>query len=82
MGPLETIDLNAPGGLKDYCDRYGPLYWALQEQATPMKWDDALVTRLHEARRDELPLNMTPVRQEWRDRRLMALIAHKNGQPE
>ena len=26
MGPLETIDLNAPGGLTDYCDRYGPLY--------------------------------------------------------
>jgi 3-hydroxyacyl-CoA dehydrogenase len=26
MGPLETIDLNAPVGLADYCDRYGPLY--------------------------------------------------------
>jgi L-gulonate 3-dehydrogenase len=82
MGPLETIDLNAPGGLKDYCERYGPLYAKLQEQAVPLKWDEALVDRLHQARRDELPLNMTPVRQEWRDRRLMALLAHKSGQPE
>ena len=82
MGPLETIDLNAPGGLKDYCDRYGPLYQQIQEQAAPMKWDEALVERLHAARRDELPLNMTPVRQEWRDRRLMALVAHKKGQPD
>jgi L-gulonate 3-dehydrogenase len=77
MGPLETIDLNAPGGLKDYCNRYGPLYAKLQEQAVPLQWDEALVNRLHDARRDELPLNMTPVRQEWRDRRLMALLAHK-----
>ncbi len=82
MGPLETIDLNAPGGLKDYCERYGPLYAKLQEQAAPLPWDDALVDRLHAARREELPLNMAPVRQEWRDRRLMALLAHKAGQPD
>jgi L-gulonate 3-dehydrogenase len=82
MGPLETIDLNAPGGLEDYCERYGPLYAKLQEQAVPLKWDAALVNRLHEARRDELPLNMAPVRQEWRDRRLMALLAHKAKQED
>jgi L-gulonate 3-dehydrogenase len=82
MGPLETIDLNAPGGLKDYCERYGPLYAKLQEQAVPRQWDAALVNRLHEAQRDELPLNMVPVRQEWRDRRLMALLAHKAKQQD
>lgn len=82
MGPLETIDLNAPGGLKDYCDRYGPLYAKMQEQAKPLVWDEALVNRLNAARRDELPANMLPVRQEWRDRRLMALLAHKAGQPD
>jgi 3-hydroxyacyl-CoA dehydrogenase len=82
MGPLETIDLNAPGGLKDYCERYGPLYEKMQQQAVPLHWDETLVNRLHEARRDELPLNMTPVRQEWRDRRLMALLAHKAEQPD
>jgi 3-hydroxyacyl-CoA dehydrogenase len=82
MGPLETIDLNAPGGLRDYCERYGPLYWQLQQQMTPRNWDAALIDRLHTARRSELPANMQGVRQEWRDRRLMALLAHKAAQPD
>ena len=80
MGPLETIDQNAPGGLADYCTRYGPLYADLQEEMTPMTWEPALIERLQAARRAELPANMQPVRQEWRDRRLMALLAHKKGQ--
>jgi 3-hydroxyacyl-CoA dehydrogenase len=82
MGPLETIDLNAPGGLADYCTRYGPLYAELQEQMKPLEWDQALIGRLHDARRAELPANMMPVRQEWRDRRLMALLSHKATQIE
>ncbi len=82
MGPLETIDLNAPGGLADYCNRYGELYARMQRQMEPLDWDKALVDRLHAARRSELPANMQPVRQEWRDRRLMALLAHKAEQPE
>jgi L-gulonate 3-dehydrogenase len=82
MGPLETIDLNAPGGLADYCNRYGPLYATMQEQMKPLAWGPALVERLHDARRTELPANMQAVRQEWRDRRLMALLAHKATQPE
>ncbi len=82
MGPLETIDLNAPGGLQDYCERYGPLYAELQRQMTPRVWDAALIDRLQAARRAELPANMQGVRQEWRDRRLMALLAHKASQPE
>jgi L-gulonate 3-dehydrogenase len=82
MGPLETIDLNAPGGLADYCERYGPLYAAMQQQMKPLEWDEALVGRLQAARRAELPVHMQPVRQEWRDRRLMALLAHKAVQPE
>ena len=82
MGPLETIDLNAPGGLADYCERYGPLYAELQQQMTPRVWDAALIGKLQAARRAELPANMQGVRQEWRDRRLMALLAHKAGQTD
>jgi 3-hydroxyacyl-CoA dehydrogenase len=82
MGPLETIDLNAPGGLQDYCERYGPLYWQMQQQMTPLNWDAAFIERLHASRRAELPANMQGIRQEWRDRRLMALLAHKATQPE
>lgn len=80
MGPFETIDLNAPGGLADYCERYGGLYADLQKQMRPRVWSKALVNRLDAARREELPRNMLPTRQEWRDRRLMALLAHKAQQ--
>jgi L-gulonate 3-dehydrogenase len=82
MGPLETIDLNAPGGLEDYCQRYGPLYAKMQQQMTPLEWSASLVDKLQAARRAELPTNMQPVRQEWRDRRLMALLVHKASQPD
>ncbi len=82
MGPLETIDLNAPGGLADYCERYGPLYALMQRQMKPRIWRPELTTRLQAARRAELPANLLPVRQEWRDRRLMALLAHKKAQAD
>ena len=58
MGPLETIDLNARGGLAEYCDRYGPLIWRIQQQTTPLKWGAPLVDKLHVARRAELPANV------------------------
>ena len=82
MGPFETIDLNAPGGLADYCSRYGGLYAKLQEEMKPRAWDAELVGRLEAARRDDLPRDSHAQRQAWRDRRLMALLAHKAGQPE
>lgn len=82
MGPLETIDLNAPGGLADYCDRYGPLYAKMQQQMTPRAWTPALVGKLQDAQRAALPMDQQADRQAWRDRRLMALLAHKAGQLE
>lgn len=81
MGPFETVDLNAPGGIADFCARYGGLYEALQRQMPPRAWDPALVDRFAEARREALALDGIPQRQAWRDRRLMALAAHKAGQP-
>jgi L-gulonate 3-dehydrogenase len=82
MGPLETIDLNAPGGLADYCDRYGPLYAKMQQQMTPREWTPAIVGKLQDAQRAQLPMDKQADRQAWRDRRLMALLAHKAAQPE
>lgn len=43
MGPFETIDLNAPQGVTDYCQRYGGMYYELQQQAEALVWDNALV---------------------------------------
>ena len=47
MGPFETIDLNAPGGIRDYVDRYEGLYRSLaQSQAVPVPWSGELSTGL------------------------------------
>ena len=79
MGPMETIDLNAPGGIRDYCGRYGPLYYDIASQATPREWDDALIGKLERERLAELPADQRQARAAWRDQRLMNLVAHKRA---
>jgi 3-hydroxyacyl-CoA dehydrogenase len=76
MGPFETVDLNAPGGIADFCARYGVLYETLQRQMPPRAWTPALVDKVAGARRAELPLGGIEARQSWRDRELLALAAH------
>ena len=83
MGPLETIDLNAPGGIADYLRRYGPLYQAIEAEHGPLDWtDEGLLRRLEDERRALLPAGRLPERSVWRDRRLMALAAHKRQAAE
>ena len=78
MGPFETIDLNAPGGLADYAKRYGPMYRDMaQDQAAPADWAEEAMTPLHDARRAELSIDAVASRHFWRDSRLAALAAHK-----
>ncbi len=78
MGPFQTIELNAPGGIPDYCARYGPslarlsradpdIYGASNVQPILAQWGgtpnaDEIAKRMH-----------------WRDRRLAALRAHKRA---
>ena len=78
MGPLETIDLNAPGGIADYLRRYGPLYQAIEGEHGPLEWTgDALLRQVDAERRAVLPSEGLAERSAWRDRRLMALAAQK-----
>jgi L-gulonate 3-dehydrogenase len=78
MGPFETIDLNAPGGIADYLRRYGPLYAEIErQQATPGPWDGPVVEQVEAERREILPADRLQSRGSWRDRRLMGLVAHK-----
>jgi 3-hydroxyacyl-CoA dehydrogenase len=80
IGPFETIDLNAPGGLADYCDRYGGMYQSIsQEQVSTAPWSAELIQQLQQARRDILPSDSLGDRRSWRDRRLMALAVHKKN---
>lgn len=81
MGPFETIDLNAPGGVADYCERFGEGYFemAASAQSQPRRWSKSLVQSIHSERRTILPTDQRGERSAWRDRRLMALIAHKRN---
>ncbi len=81
MGPFETIDLNAPAGLADYCARFGGLYEKVEAELAALKLTPDLVAKLHAERRKALALDQIPARSAWRDRRLMALAAHKAKQP-
>ncbi len=78
MGPFETIDLNAPGGLADYCARYGGLYQSIgASQSATVPWDGELVEDLHRQRRDQIPQEDLQQRRFWRDEKLMQLMRHK-----
>jgi 3-hydroxyacyl-CoA dehydrogenase len=78
MGPFETIDLNAPGGIADYARRFGPLYQRIAAStATHAVWDDAVIDKIEAQRRTLLPADQLGQRSVWRDQRLMALARHK-----
>ena len=80
MGPFETIDLNAPDGLADYAHRFGNMYQSIAEEQTSTEpWSEAVIEKLEAARRDILPKDQLLARRLWRDRRLMALAAHKKA---
>lgn len=79
MGPFETIDLNAPGGIADYARRYGPVMSAVMEGRQYAPWDEALVAQVEAERRQYMPASEHAAREAWRDRRLMALAAHKRA---
>ncbi|ADH91351.1 3-hydroxyacyl-CoA dehydrogenase NAD-binding protein [Ancylobacter novellus DSM 506] len=78
MGPFETIDLNAQGGVADYCAKLGPMYYDLaKEQADPRPWSEALVATVEKQRRAKTPADGLDARKAWRDRCLAALVTAK-----
>ncbi len=77
MGPFETIDLNAPAGVRDYVARFGPAFARMAAGAEPVAWTGAVLDQVEAERRTKLPAAGLAARQVWRDRRLMALAAHK-----
>jgi L-gulonate 3-dehydrogenase len=78
MGPFETIDLNAPGGVVDYADRLGGLFHSIAlSRDHPKRWSKDTAIRVGSERRETLPLSDLDKRCAWRDRQLMALAARR-----
>lgn len=83
MGPFETIDLNAPGGIADYAVRLGGLYQSIAASTKEHRvWDADLIAKVEAQRRKVLPAEDLAARGAWRDRRLMALARHKQEQDD
>jgi L-gulonate 3-dehydrogenase len=78
MGPFETIDLNAPAGVRDYCLRYQHIYERLHSSMQHRAdWTGPVLEKIEADRRQRLPADQLDARHRWRDRHLMALAAHK-----
>jgi 3-hydroxyacyl-CoA dehydrogenase len=82
MGPFETIELNAPGGIADYCARYGETLLKLSSTpVTPAVWGKDNVARAAESWGRNPSNDHIAGKSRWRDERIAALVAHKRGQP-
>ena len=82
MGPFQTIDLNAPGGIEDYARRLGPLYHSIhQSRRDQGAWSPEAISRAAEEMRHKMPLSDLNTKMEWRDRQLMAFAAYRKQWP-
>jgi 3-hydroxyacyl-CoA dehydrogenase len=81
MGPFETIELNAPGGIADYCRRYTAWFRRyMADLPPPSVWDDAAWQRAAAAWGPAPTAEQIADKSRWRDQRLAALVAHKRAQ--
>jgi 3-hydroxyacyl-CoA dehydrogenase len=81
MGPFETIELNAPGGIADYCARYTGFYKRVAaEAAGPEVYAKRNTDKVARAWGEPLSEDRHAAKTRWRDNRLAALVAHKRGQ--
>jgi L-gulonate 3-dehydrogenase len=81
MGPFETIELNAPGGIPDYCERYVDWFRRYMADApAPSVWDDANWRKAVAAWGHAPSPAQIAAKSVWRDERLAALVAHKRSQ--
>ena len=81
MGPFETIELNAPGGIPDYCARYSASLDAMVKSSEGL--GNPFHTATVETVKSEWRGAQSPERvkrlSDWRDTRLAALQAHKRA---
>lgn len=81
LGPFETIELNAPGGIPDYCARYTGFYKELAASAAgPEVYQSPNVDRVIAAWPHQPSPDRIATLTQRRNERLAALAAHKSRQ--
>jgi 3-hydroxyacyl-CoA dehydrogenase len=77
LGPLQVMDLNGPTGFASYIEHLRPTYEQVGDDLrVSERWTEEAVEAIDAARRAEVPAEEVSARHRWRDRRLMALLAH------
>ncbi|MEO1709424.1 MAG: 3-hydroxyacyl-CoA dehydrogenase [Pseudomonadota bacterium] len=77
MGPIETIELNAPAGIADYCERFGETLYGLAKEPVTEALFSKTTTEAVAASWGATPTPEAVQRKSvWRDDRLAALDAH------
>jgi L-gulonate 3-dehydrogenase len=77
LGPFETIELNAPGGMADYIARYSAFYQRLADDPAPSSaWQGASAARVAKEWDRQPDDAQVQERSQQRDERLAALQAH------
>jgi hypothetical protein len=83
MGPFETIELNAPGGIPDYCARFGTMWSKLASRPySPDLLERDNLARVMQDWGKSPTQEQIAAKSRWRDVRLAALVAHKRKQPK
>ena len=60
MGPFETIDLNAPAGIRDYSDRYQGIYSGIFPSTQwRVDWSGPVMDKVESERRERLAADQT-----------------------
>jgi L-gulonate 3-dehydrogenase len=81
MGPFETIELNAPGGIADYCARYTGFFKRVAaDPAPPSVYEKNATDKLVTAWGAQPTPEQQAAKTRWRDDRLAALAAFKKSQ--
>ncbi|CAF1564915.1 unnamed protein product, partial [Didymodactylos carnosus] len=82
MGPFQTIDLNAPCGVKDYFARYGStMKRVLADMSYPHDWSQSTVDKIDAHFRQKYPITNDSLQERklWRDDRLLEITKHKSS---
>lgn len=83
LGPFETIELNAPGGIPDYCARYTGFYKELAASAAgPEVYQSPNVDQVIAAWPHQATAERIATLTQRRNERLAALAAHKSQQKD
>ena len=81
MGPFETIEMNAPGGIPDYCARFSKTMAGLASRPySGDQFEPDNVARVMASWGRTPTADAVAQKSRWRDDRLAALVAHKQAQ--